>query len=69
MRNKKIKERKHKYLVGYPTEGNVVYGKDKQKEGQCVEPMTLFRAKKYQKIMPCKGAVIFEIKLLSPNKK
>lgn len=60
-------QRKHRFLVGYRGDHQVVYGK------RCVhqldasgveytEPMTRFQAERKLKKMPCKGAVIYEIR-------
>jgi len=58
-----MKEKKHKYLVGYRGESQVLYGKNAEKgTSQYAQPMTLNQAEWMRKKMPCKNAVIFEVK-------
>jgi len=53
---------KHKYLIGYPGEGQVVYGKNAERgTSQYAIPMTLNQAEWMRRKMPSKKAIIFRI--------
>ncbi len=63
----KSRKREHRFVVGYPYEGNVIYGKSTKNENgieriEFVKPMTISQAKRYLKEMPEKSAAIFEVK-------
>jgi hypothetical protein len=71
---KRPKPRADRFLVGYRSRGNVVFGRDTAValdwDGflDAAQPMTWLQAKRYLRDhMPLKGAVIFELKQASPD--
>ena len=63
------KEVKHKYLVGYRGDGQVLYGKNAEKGTfRYAEPLTLNQAEWFRRKMPCKKAVIFRVEEIKNRK-
>ncbi len=59
-----MSKRKHRFVVGYPGDRQVTYGKDVHKLPSWIEPMTMFDAKRrLKKLYPYSrnDAIIFEI--------
>lgn len=56
---------KHPYLIAYPGDGNVYYGRrqffPKPGGAELVTPMTAFDALRALRAMPCNGAVVFRL--------